>query len=422
MDRDMNGRQKKRRLCCILVFCMLFGLCPTRAWAVSQEEIDALRAERNAISAQREEKQAVVDQLEEEHAGVLERKQALDERNTYALQEIQNIGDEIALYDDMIADKQKEVDEAQRLEDEQLERLRARVRAMEENGNLGFLALIFNTSDLGELLTTIDDIGEILKSDQELEARYIAAREQTEAVKAEYEAFRSDLEGKQADLRLEQTSLELQIKEAAQLMQELKEDIDAQRVELDEIVAAENEADARIEEMVAEMEAQRQAAAAAAAAANGGSSGGGGGGGGVVGSGSFIWPVSSTYITSRFGLRVHPVTGVTRNHNGLDIGEGYGGAIHAADGGTAHTYYDAGGYGNYIMIDHGNGYQTLYGHMSSYAISDGQSVSQGQVIGYVGDTGLVTGPHLHFEIWSGGGRIDPEQFFGGLTFAPDAGE
>ena len=73
------------------------------------------------------------------------------------------------------------------------------------------------------------------------------------------------------------------------------------------------------------------------------------------------------------------------------------------------------------MIDHGNGYVTLYGHMSSYAVSEGQSVSQGDTVGYVGSTGVSTGPHLHFEVRAGGERIDPEQFFSGLTFSPDAG-
>ena len=94
----------------------------------------------------------------------------------------------------------------------------------------------------------------------------------------------------------------------------------------------------------------------------------------------------------------------------------------ASDGGTVILASVNGGYGNCIMIDHGNGYQTLYGHLSGYAVSYGQSVSKGDVIGYVGATGVVTGPHLHFEIWSGGGRIDPEPYFSGLSFAPDAGD
>ena len=80
-----------------------------------------------------------------------------------------------------------------------------------------------------------------------------------------------------------------------------------------------------------------------------------------------------------------------------------------------------GGYGNCVMIDHGNGYQTLYAHMSSIAVSSGASVSRGTVVGYVGSTGVSTGPHLHFEVWASGSRIDPEQFFSGLSFSENAG-
>ena len=163
-------------------------MSPVSACAATQDEIDALRAERDAIRAQRLEKQAVVDQLEEEQAGILEQKRALDERNLYTLQQIQLNDEEIALYDEMIAEKENELLNAQELEDEQLERYRTRVRAMEENGTLNYLALILNTTDLGELLTTMDDIGEIMQSDRELEDEYIRARENTEEVKAEYEA------------------------------------------------------------------------------------------------------------------------------------------------------------------------------------------------------------------------------------------
>ena len=79
------------------------------------------------------------------------------------------------------------------------------------------------------------------------------------------------------------------------------------------------------------------------------------------------------------------------------------------------------GYGNCVMIDHGNGYQTLYGHLASISVSKGSSVSRGQNIGTVGSTGVSTGPHCHFEVFQGGSRIDPEQFFSGLTFSENAG-
>ena len=97
-----------------------------------------------------------------------------------------------------------------------------------------------------------------------------------------------------------------------------------------------------------------------------------------------------------------------RNHNGEDIGAPSGTPILAADSGTVVTNtYNAGGYGNYVVINHGNGYATLYGHMSSSAVTLGQTVAKGQVIGYVGSTGLTTGPHLHFEVRYNGALTDP---------------
>lgn len=422
----MKNKFVRNALVCLLTLVMVFSMLPVSAFAVTQDEIDALKAERDAITAQRQEKQAVVEQLEAEHASVVERKLAMDERNMYTLQQIELNSEEIAMYDEMIAAKAEELEEAIQLENEQLERYRVRVRAMEENGNYGFLALVLKANNLGELLTSMDDMGEIMESDRELEDAYIAARENTEAVKAEYEAVKAELEAKQEELRAEQKELEKDIDEANQIILELENDLENRQAEYDAIMALEDAANAEIEEMVAELERQRAeaaAAAAAAAAANGGGGGGSTGGGTATGTGSFTWPCPScTYITSRFGLRVHPITGQEKTHTGMDIGASYGATIIAADGGTVTWAGDNGnGYGNYVMIDHGNGYKTLYGHMSSIAVSSGQSVSQGDTIGYVGSTGMSTGPHLHFEIWSGGSRIDPEQFFSGLTFSVDAG-
>lgn len=412
----MKTKRSKTLLSMALAMALLLSATPVSSFAVTQDEIDALKSQRDEITAQRQEKQAVVDQLESEHATVLDRKLAMDERNMYTIEQIQLNAQEIALYDEMIADKLKELEQARELERQQLERYRERVRAMEENGNYGFLAMVLNTTDLGELLTVMDDIGEIMESDRELEDEYIAARENTEQVKAEYEAVKDELEAKQAELRAEQEELEKDIEEATNLILSLEEDIADRQAEYDAILAAEDEANARISELVAELERQRAAEEAAK------NPGGGGGGGSAVGNGSFIWPCPScTYITSRFGERIHPITGDKKNHNGLDIGAGYGAAIVAADGGSVTLAGVNSGYGNCVMINHGNGYVTLYGHMSSIAVSNGQSVSQGDTIGYVGSTGLSTGPHLHFEIHSGGGLIDPEQFFSGLTFSPDCG-
>ena len=400
-------------LCVALSSGIVLEAVPLQASAVTQAEIDALKAKRDAIKAQRKEKQAVVEQLEEEKASVVAKKKAMDERNTYTLQQIQLNNDEIALYDEMIAQKQSELEYAEQLEAEQLERYRGRVRAMEENGNLNFFAMIFKSNNLGEMLTAMDDIGEIMESDKALQEAYARARENTEEVKLEYEAYREDIEAKQDVLREEQKELEKDIEEATQLILDLEADLENKQAEFKAISDEEDATNAAIEELVAQLEAEK-------AAANVGSVGSGGSS--VSGTGTFVFPVASyVYISSRFGMRVHPITGQYKSHTGMDIASNQGTSVYACDSGTVVLAQWYGGYGNCIMIDHGNGYKTLYGHLSVISVSDGQTVSQGDTIGQVGSTGNSTGPHLHLEVYKDGSRIDPEQFYSGLVISQDAG-
>ncbi|HEU5305898.1 MAG TPA: M23 family metallopeptidase [Acidimicrobiia bacterium] len=129
-----------------------------------------------------------------------------------------------------------------------------------------------------------------------------------------------------------------------------------------------------------------------------------------LGDGTFIWPVSGP-ITSGFGYRTDPITGATAYHAGLDIGAGCGTPIKAAGTGVILSAgFNSGGYGNMTLINHGNGLSTLYGHQSSIIVSAGQSVTQGQVIGYVGSTGKSTGCHLHFEVRVNGNPVDPRGY------------
>ena len=388
---------------------MLIALCaavPAAAFAVSQEELEQLKTERDALVRQRQEQQAVVNELKNQQASVLAVKQALDERNMYTQWQIQLTQQEIELYDGMIADKSLEVEDAKALEARQLDKYRTRVRAMEENGNASYVEYLLNASTLAEFLTAVDDIGEIMQSDRALEDAYIEARENTEAVVAEYEEYKADVIEKQDELRDEQAELQAELDEATQLITDITANLADNAAVLAQFEAAEREAETNVANMVLALEKKRKAEAAAA----------------VVGTGAFIWPVPScTYLTSRFGLRVHPIYGTTKSHTGIDVGAESGAKIIAADGGTVVLAGVNSGYGNCVMIDHGNGYKTLYGHMSSIAVTNGQTVSQGDIVGYVGSTGVSTGPHCHFEVWKDGARIDPEQFFSGLTYSQSAG-
>ena len=175
MKNRENRKPMPRLLAAVLAAVLILGVLPVQAFAVTQAEIDELERRKEAIEAKVEEKQAVADELEAQHASALEQKQALDERNEYLIQQLQLNDEQIALYDEMIAQKALEVDEAKALEDEQLRRYRTRVRAMEENGTGNVLAMLLRANSLGEFLTAIDDIGEIMESDKALEGGYRGA-------------------------------------------------------------------------------------------------------------------------------------------------------------------------------------------------------------------------------------------------------
>ncbi len=429
----IRQRQKKilsALLAVLMSVSLAFAVLPAPAYAVTQAEIDELERKKEALEAKVEEKQAVADELEAKQASVLEQKQALDERNDFLYEQLSINAEQIALYDQLIAQKALEVDEAKAKELEQLERYRTRVRAMEENGKADFLAMLLNANSLGEFLTAIDDIGEIMESDKLLEDAYIAARENTERIKADYEAYKSGLEEKKKELNEEKARIMAEIEEAAKLLEDIKADIDSNAKELEELEKAQKDAEALIDRKIAELEEQKRREeearkAAEAAAASGGGGGGNTSGGAAVSSGNFAWPCACTYITSRVGGRIHPISGVYKYHSGMDVGCQYGDAVWASDGGTVVLAGVNGGYGNCIMIDHGyvNGdnYYTLYGHLSSIAVSVGQTVSQGDYIGAVGSTGVSTGPHLHFEIRNSSGPTDFNwRFESFLTYAPDA--
>ena len=448
------SRHSKTLISACLSLVLILSLRPGQALAVTQEDIESARARRDEIRAVRQEKQSLVDSLVRERAGVVEQKAAMDERNTATLGQIAATEDEIRLYDELIEAKAIEVAAARKREDEQLALYRRRVRTLEEEGRLSLLGVLLCSSDMREFLSFLDDVGEILRRDRELEDAYIAARRDTERLQAEYESARAERRLCRDELRREQEELQGEIEEASALILSLQADIAARQAEADAVLSAEYAADAELQRLMAELErqrreeeqrrleqqrreeearrqeearreaerqaeesrrqeeeARRQEAQVQQTPAS------------ITATGSFVWPVPGhTYVTSRFGLRVHPITGVKKTHTGVDISADTGTPVVAADSASVTKATAYSGYGNCVILDHGNGYVTLYGHLSFFAVSEGESVSQGQTIGYVGSTGLSTGPHCHFEVWSGGSRIDPEQFFSGLSFSPSAGE
>ena len=420
-----NLKKTLRSVVCALLAAVVFA-ASLPAYAVSQSEIDELQKKLDALEQQAQEQQDVINDLTNQKARFITRKLALDNKIEINRQMIELIGEQIKIYDEIIAEKQAELDKALEKETAQTELLRSRIRAMEENSSYSYASFIFDSSSVTELLSRIGDVNDIMHYDKALEEEYMAAREDVESIKKSYEEVRHEQELLQKELDTKQAELDAQVEAAYTMIADIETLSDDAQAEYEAIAEAEAEAEETLQEAIRKRAAEEAAKNAANNANSGGASGGSGGnsgGGGSSGGGSATslsnlqWPVPScTLITSRFGYRVAPTTGASTYHGGLDIGAGMGASIVAAGAGDVIYAGDNGGYGKCVMIDHGNGVVTVYAHMSSIGVSYGQYVTAGQYVGAVGSTGVSTGPHCHFEIRINGAQTDPAAYFSGLTY------
>lgn len=279
--------------------------------------------------------------------------------------------------------------------------LKNRVRDIYINGQISYLDVLFGAKDFGDFLTRMDLLKRVMIRDSELVANVLKYQREIQEVGKQLEAdkrIQTELADKAAEAM--NVKLEKVAKQQAliDLMQNDKSVYDRQ---YDEMMAS----SAEVARLIAQKEEERRREAERAAREAQGNSDGGGY---VMQSfgGGMIWPISGP-ITSEFGWRTHPIFGSQRFHSGLDIGGDYGMPIHAAASGVVIEAGWIGGYGNTIMIDHGGGIVTLYGHNESLAASVGQTVNQGDVVAYCGSTGNSTGPHCHFEVRLNGEPVSP---------------
>ena len=377
----------------ILVITILLSIISVPARAVTQSDIDELIAKEEEISQRKEEIRSKIDSYEYQQLAILEKVEMLDEQKFLTEEDIENIKQRIELYGTLIADKKQAVVEAQKAEEEQLAEYKHHVRVMEEAGPLTYLSVIFEAASFPDLLGRLDFIKQIMNEDERQYKKLTAAKESTAAAVGALEKVASDQQAEEKLLEEKEALLQSEIKEAQDMLKEIEGQIDSFQALYNEEEAARIELEQQIAELQEELERQQQSS--------------------VQGSGRFVWPATSYIVTSTFGTRLHPVYGYYLTHYGVDIGAGYGTEVYAADSGTVIASEYSSSYGYYIVIDHGNGYTTLYGHMSTLIADVGEGVAQGEVIGLIGSTGVSTGPHLHFEVRDYGVCVDPLDFFSG---------
>lgn len=413
----MNKKRKLmvRIICVFLAVLMALSLLLSviTAYAVDRSEIEALEKQKETLEAKSAELQENISNMETQHSRYIDRKAVLDQRIQCNRDEIEVIRQQLELYDLQVTEAQEKLLAATTAEQEQHSLLRRRMRSMEESGTLSYVNILVKANSLTDLLGKISDIGDIMEYDRSLQEAYVTTRSDVEELSAELEAAQAQQEAINQELEFKQEQLEAQTVAAYEMIAGLEDDLETYNVAIAENEAAEDALQHEIDELMEELRKEEAAAAAAAAAASG--KNGKTPSQTVMSSGDFLWPVGCYVVTSEYGYRVHPLQGVSKFHAGIDIGAQAGQAIYASVAGTVatSTYNDS--YGNYVLINHGSGNATLYAHMSSSAVSAGQYVSQGQVIGYVGSTGWSTGPHLHFEIRLNGSTVDPLQYFSGYT-------
>jgi len=398
-----RNRQAKSVISLALLLMLVLGMLPVTATAASSAEI---QKQINGLKEQNAEIQKEIDAVQQqfdanfsEMESMAAEKSAIDREMTLINSKIEVTNEQIRAYSQLIADTQEELEDAQEELRGLSEAHRERVRVMEEEGKVTYWEVLFEANSFTDLLDRINMIEEINDADRRRIEQMRIAADIVTATQMNLENEKTALEEVRVQLaedekllqekrlqydevlyELEQKSEEFEVllAESELLQEELMQEIAAKEVELKE---------AKYDEHLRRLALQ---------------------GDNPPSNATWITPVSGYRLTSAFGMRKHPVLGVTRMHNGIDMACAAGTPIYATRAGTVtKAAYQASGAGNYVSINHLDGFASIYMHMTHYVVSQGQSVSQGQLIGYVGNTGISTGDHLHFGISYAGTYVNP---------------
>lgn len=396
-------RKAKPVISLMLAVILLWGLLPVSASAASsaeiQKQLDGLKSQKAELQKEIDAIQRDYDANFSEMERLVAEKNTIDREMTLISSKIEATNQEISAYSQLIADTQEELEAAQEELRTLSEAHRERIRVMEEEGKVTYWEVVFEASSFTDLLDRLNMIEEINAADRRrIEQMRIAAdivtatqmnltneKQSLEAVRTELAAEEAALAEKSLqyydvlfELEQKAEAFEMLIAESEILQEELMVEIAAKEKDLKE---------AKYDEYLARLALQ---------------------GDNPPSNATWTTPVSGYRLTSAFGMRKHPVLGVTRMHNGIDMACAAGTPIYATRAGTVTTAsYQASGAGNYVSINHLDGFSSIYMHMTHYVVSKGQSVSRGQLIGYVGNTGISTGDHLHFGISYAGTYVNP---------------
>jgi murein DD-endopeptidase MepM/ murein hydrolase activator NlpD len=373
----VNKHSKLLALLVVLIFIM-GAILPVYA-----DELEEHQRQLQEVGKDISQTRSKIDRVKKQERSIMGEILTLEKSIVANEMQLESTVDRIAYLEENITKLEEDIEDAQNELEDKTNLLSDRLVALYEQGDISYLEVLLSATDIKDFLTRYDMVNAIVEQDVDL-------IETIEKQKHDLETKKSDLSVKQNELK-QSYSDQISIKETLDVQKSQKKDLlsnvqqekNAYLRALEELEQTSRE----LEVMIRRMQ---------------------GGSTTQLGTGTYTWPAPGySSITSAYGMRYHPILKVRKMHTGVDIGAPGGASVVAADGGKVIHCGLMGGYGQVIVVDHGNGISTLYAHLSAYAVSNGTSVTKGQTIGRVGSTGWSTGPHLHFEVRINGSYTDP---------------
>lgn len=365
----------------LLIFCFSMTIYSNAA------TVNDLKDQKNEAQSSKKELEDKQDEVEAEKNEALSKIDELSNQISQSEAELDKLRSQVKELENSIKIKEAELKEAQERQDAQQEALEQRLVAKYKSGKTTYLDVLLNSTSLSNFISNYYLLGKVAKADNELLEQISREKEEIERAKTELETQKNEVKIAKAEAEKENVKLTNAKVQKKNEVEKLNEEEKSLQKQIDEYDKKMSDLEALIRQ---------------AQAANGGTS--------TTYNGVMAWPVPGyTKITSNYGMRIHPIYKVPKMHNGIDIGGApWGAPFVAADDGIVIKASDSGdGYGKCVIIDHGGGVSTLYGHGSAIYVSKGQKVSRGQNVLAIGSSGTSTGKHAHFEVRINGKAVNP---------------
>lgn len=352
---------------------------------VYADELEESRAKLQDVSRQIQQQKNNISNVKKQEKSILDQLNDVETNIATTQQEIDALDDKISYLEKDIDKTEQEIKEREEKLQEQIDYLSERLVYMYEDGmEVSYMEVLFSATDIKDFLTRYDLLQFIVENDMELIETINKEKRALDVKKADLEIQKREL----VDLKASQEAKKAQLSEQREEKQVLLGNVRQEKSSYEKALKELEQASRELEAIIRKAQTGEQ-----------------------LGTGVYTWPAPGySSITSPYGWRYHPILKVNKLHTGVDIGAPMGANIVAADAGKVIYAGWQNGYGQTVIIDHGAGKSTLYGHQSKIMVSYGQSVDKGQIIGKVGSTGWSTGPHLHFEVRINGSPTNPMSY------------